>query len=87
MGVHRGQVSKRKRKARKRKRRARIKRDAEVTEKYGREAHRACGRKVRYSSKEAAEAKANRSMRIYSSPPLKVYQCPYCHGWHLTHKV
>lgn len=81
-----GQASKRKRKARKRKRRDRLRRDAEVTRKYGIEAHSACGRKRRYPSEEAALSFASRSMNVYGSPPLKVYRCPYCHGWHLTHK-
>ena len=87
MGGRRGQASKRKRDARKRKRKARIKRDAEITKKYGMKGHRACGRKRSYPSEEAALSFANRSMNVYGAPPLKVYKCPYCDGWHLTHKL
>ena len=32
--------------------------------------HKACERKNRYAS----------------PPPLHVYHCPYCNGWHLTSK-
>lgn len=43
-----------------------------------------CGEKVKYSKKDALTAKNRR----YSSEhiQLRIYQCPNCNGWHLTHK-
>ena len=87
MGSHKGQVSKRKRVARKKKRKAQRKRDAEITKKYGMEGHRMCGRKRRYEDEFTAQSVANLSMIAYGAPPLKVYRCPLCGGWHLTHKA
>jgi hypothetical protein len=42
----------------------------------------ACG-KVRYTSEHKAIGAAIRSSRR-GGLPLRVYQCPGCHGWHLT---
>ena len=47
--------------------------------------HKACERKKRYASE--AEAKdAIRSCERHGSRDLHCYRCPYCNGWHLTHK-
>ena len=47
--------------------------------------HKACERKKRYASRTEAEA-AIRDCRRHGSRDLHCYQCPYCGGWHLTHK-
>lgn len=47
--------------------------------------HKACERKKRYASRVEAEA-AIRDCRRHGSRDLHCYQCPYCNGWHLTHK-
>lgn len=43
-----------------------------------------CGKKIRYES----EGEAAIYMLIHSTPmtPLRSYQCPYCGGWHITHR-
>ena len=47
--------------------------------------YKACERKKRYASE--AEAKdAIRSCERHGSRDLHCYRCPYCNGWHLTHK-
>ena len=50
-------------------------------------AHRrkACERKNRYASRWEAEDTA-RECADHGAPPLHVYHCPYCNGWHLTSK-
>lgn len=48
--------------------------------------HKACERKKRYASRAEAEA-AIRDCRRHGSRDLHCYQCPYCGGWHLTHKA
>ena len=46
---------------------------------------KACESKSRYASR--AEAKATiASCERRGSPALYLYRCPYCGGWHLTHK-
>ena len=46
---------------------------------------KACESKTRYASR--AEAKATiTSCERHGSPALYLYRCPYCGGWHLTHK-
>lgn len=46
---------------------------------------KACESKARYGSR--AEAKATiASCERHGSPALYLYRCPYCGGWHLTHK-
>lgn len=47
--------------------------------------YKACERKRRYASE--AEAKlAIRDCERHGSRDLHCYRCPYCDGWHLTHK-
>ena len=47
--------------------------------------YKACERKKRYASE--AEAKdAIRSCERHGSRDLHCYRCPFCNGWHLTHK-
>ena len=48
--------------------------------------HKACERKKRYASRTEAET-AIRDCRRHGSRDLHCYQCPYCGGWHLTHKA
>ncbi|MCI9494523.1 hypothetical protein [Adlercreutzia mucosicola] len=50
-------------------------------------AHRkkSCERKNRYASRYEAEATAAECAE-HGAPPLHVYRCPYCEGWHLTSK-
>lgn len=46
---------------------------------------KACESKARYASR--AEAKATiAACERHGSPALYTYRCPYCGGWHLTHK-
>lgn len=47
--------------------------------------HKACERKKRYGSRGEAEA-AIRDCKRHGSRDLHCYRCPYCGGWHLTHK-
>ena len=47
---------------------------------------RACGRKRRYETRVEAAKAAERSARRKDSPKIFVYECPYCGGWHLTHR-
>ncbi len=48
--------------------------------------YKACVRKKRYASE--AEAKlAIRDCERHGSRDLHCYRCPYCNGWHLTHKA
>ncbi len=48
--------------------------------------HKACERKKRYASRTEAEA-AIRDCKRHGSRDLHCYRCPYCNGWHLTHKA
>ena len=50
-------------------------------------AHRrkSCERKNRYASRYEAELTAAECAE-HGAPPLHVYHCPYCNGWHLTSK-
>ncbi|MBR3318748.1 MAG: hypothetical protein IKG21_13100 [Atopobiaceae bacterium] len=65
---------------------SRIARDIEVTSSHGLEGHRMCGRKCRYHSEEMAREVASRRMRQEPRVTLRAYECPYCGGWHLTHR-
>lgn len=40
--------------------------------------------KVRYADKANARAGAIAAQEARPSPPLHVYECPFCKGWHLT---
>jgi len=80
---HHRQSAKRRRQDRKRARAAQRKRDREVTARHGRHGHGACGRKVRYRGEVEALRAALRAMRN-GAPPLWVYPCRFCGGWHLT---
>jgi hypothetical protein len=45
--------------------------------------HQACARKRRYRNRiEALIYKSNREAQ--GAPPLKVYHCNACEGWHLA---
>lgn len=48
--------------------------------------YKACERKKRYVS-EADAKDAIRSCERHGSRGLHCYRCPYCGGWHLTHKA
>lgn len=47
---------------------------------------RACGRKRRYETRVEAAKAAEKSSRRKDAPKIFVYECPYCSGWHLTHR-
>lgn len=47
---------------------------------------RACGRKRRYETRVEAAKAAEKSSRRKDAPKIFVYECPYCGGWHLTHR-
>lgn len=83
VGKHQRKAAKAARRARKRSRAADRRRDREVTERHGRAGHGSCGRKNRYRTERDALATALRAMRR-GAPPLWVYPCPLCGGWHLT---
>ena len=63
----------------------RERRDAVVTREYGASAHYSCGRKMRYESYDDALHQALKRLGR-GAVMLRVYECPYCHGWHLTKK-
>lgn len=48
--------------------------------------YRACARKKRYASRVEATKAAERSSKRKDAPKIFVYECPYCGGWHLTHR-
>ena len=47
---------------------------------------RACGRKRRYETRVEAAKAAEKSSRRKDAAKIFVYECPYCGGWHLTHR-
>lgn len=47
---------------------------------------RACARKRRYATSVEAKKAAEKSSKRKDAPKLFVYECPYCGGWHLTHR-
>ena len=46
---------------------------------------KACESKQRYDTRADAKA-AIAACERHGSPALYLYRCPYCGGWHLTHK-
>jgi len=44
-----------------------------------------CGKKHRYGTQEKALSAALRYAR--RTPLMRVYECPRCKGWHLTHRA
>ena len=47
---------------------------------------RACGCKKRYDTRVDARKAAERNSRRKDAPKIFIYECPYCGGWHLTHR-
>lgn len=49
---------------------------------------RMCGSKHRFSSKKDAQTAANYALRRRHNRPeiARVYHCPNCNGFHLSHK-
>ena len=45
--------------------------------------HKECKRKRRYATRAEAADAAEHQMR-QGSPPLRVYECIWCRGWHLA---
>lgn len=45
--------------------------------------HSQCGKKTRYETEADARATADHQARA-SGRELKVYECPWCRGWHLS---
>ena len=64
----------------------RKRRDMTMTAEHGEKGHNVCGRKIRYESKGKALSRASQSV-YHGANSLRAYQCPYCHGWHLTSRV
>ncbi|MGN0070222.1 MAG: hypothetical protein ACI361_00100 [Atopobiaceae bacterium] len=50
------------------------------------EEFRACARKRRYATAVEAKKAAAHGAHKKDAPQLYVYACPYCGGWHLTHR-
>ena len=48
--------------------------------------HQACERKNRYDTQWDAESAIEGCYR-HGARNLHTYRCPYCNGWHLTHKA
>lgn len=48
--------------------------------------YKACERKKRYPT-EADAKLAMRDCERHGARDLHTYRCPYCNGWHLTHKA
>ena len=47
---------------------------------------RGCSRKKRYTTRLEARKAADAVSKRKDAPRLYVYECPYCSGWHLTHR-
>lgn len=60
-------------------------RDGEAAGREGALREKACASKKRYDSRAEAKAAITACER-HGSPALYLYRCPYCGGWHLTHK-
>ena len=76
-------AAKSKRRERKHRRTLDRRRRAEAAAEGGREGYASCSRKVRYPNELCATRAALSSMRR-GAPPLYVYPCRFCGGWHLT---
>lgn len=76
-------AAKRARRGRKHARREQRRRDRRVTAEHGSRGHGSCGRKVRHRTECDALRAALAAMRR-GAPPLWVYSCRMCGGWHLT---
>lgn len=62
-------------------------RDRWVTKRYGSHGHAACGKKQRYDTRLQAERTVDRAINENChKTELKVYQCPFCGGWHVSHR-
>jgi len=48
---------------------------------------RACARKIRHRTESKALVAASRSAGKNNAKALRVYHCPQCGGWHLTHQA
>lgn len=48
-------------------------------------AQKACARKTRYTTPEAAGRGASSAHEKGSTDKLRIYACPVCYGFHLTH--
>lgn len=59
-------------------------RSQQVLSQFGRPAYRMCATKLAY----VTESEANFMAFLHTTPttPLRVYRCPYCGMWHLTHR-
>jgi hypothetical protein len=64
--------------------RHRKERNREAIRRCGQSGHRQCGKKARYDTRELAELVALKRS-IASDTYLRVYRCPICGGWHITH--
>lgn len=73
-----------KRRAMIRRMRERKERDRLITLRYGKHAHRSCGRKTRYQTVDSAEL-AIMKLSINQAADLRAYHCRICGGWHITH--
>ncbi len=54
--------------------------------KVGAKAWSGCAKKTRYRTEGEAQHFANRAMQHRPYPPLRVYDCSICNGWHMTGK-
>ncbi len=48
--------------------------------------YRTCARKRRFATELEAKKAAARASAKKDAPKITYYHCPYCDGWHLTHK-
>jgi hypothetical protein len=46
-----------------------------------------CGKKKRYNTEAQAREMSNKLMNEEGEEFLRMYKCPLCDGWHLTHQV
>jgi hypothetical protein len=62
-----------------------LQRRSDAVEIYDDAGMRMCGKKIRYASRDKAE-KAARNRQRHGSGKLRVYECPICGGYHISHK-